>query len=86
MVQNTGWQSVRTVFEVLAAAGILWMARSISAQNESLVRIQEQIANLQVSVANVPVLTTAVAQLQVQVAEHDRRINQIETAKKGINL
>jgi len=76
------WQSVRTVIELLILAGVLWLANSANEQGKQLVGINVQIATLSGQMANVPALTLNVAQDKVRLDEHERRINEIEQAKK----
>jgi hypothetical protein len=83
--QNQGlrnWQSVRTVIELLILAGILWLANSANEQGKQLAGVTVQIATLSGQMANVPALTLSVAQEKVRIDEHERRINEIEQAKK----
>jgi hypothetical protein len=76
------WQSVRTVIELLILAGVLWLARSASEQGIQLAGVTVQIATLSGQMANVPGLTLEVAKDRVRLDEHERRINEIEQAKK----
>jgi hypothetical protein len=76
------WQSVRTVIELLILAGVLWLANSANEQGKVLAGVTVQIATLSGQMANVPNLTLSVAQDKVRLDEHERRINEIEQAKK----
>jgi hypothetical protein len=77
--------SLRVIIEGLAVAGIIWLASSVTAQNTAITRLQVQITQVQASLADVPALTERMAAMQVQVAEHDRRIGRLEdgTPVKG---
>lgn len=70
--------SVRVIIEGLAVAGIIWLASSVQQQNTSIARLQVQITQVQASLADVPTITRQLAQAQIQIAEHDRRIGRIE--------
>jgi hypothetical protein len=70
--------SLRVIIEGLAVAGIIWLASSVQAQNTAIARLQVQITQVQASLADVPAITRQLAQVQVQVGEHDRRINRLE--------
>lgn len=70
--------SARIVIEGLAVMAIAWMASTVSAQNTSITRLQVQVTQLQTTLADVPRLTHDLAQAQIQIAEHDRRITRIE--------
>lgn len=76
------WQSIRTVIELLILAGVLWLANSANEQGKQLAGVTVQIATLSGQMANVPALTLNVAQDKVRLDEHERRINEIEQAKK----
>jgi Tfp pilus assembly protein PilN len=77
--------SVRVVIEGLAVLGIAWLASSVQAQNTAITTLQTQITQVQASLADVPALTRQMAAMQVQVAEHDRRLGRLEdgTPVKG---
>src|SRR5690242_299201 len=79
--QNLG-QSVRTIIELLILAGVIWLASSSNEQGKQLAKMAEQISNLSSGVASVPVLTQRVAEDKVRLDEHERRINEIEQAKR----
>ena len=79
--QNFG-QSIRTIIELLILAGVIWLASSANEQGKQLARMAEQISNLSSGVASVPVLTQRIAEDKVRLDEHERRINEIEQAKK----
>ena len=70
--------SVRVIIEGLAVAGIIWLASSVQAQNTAIARLQVQITQVQASLADVPQLTRELAQAQIQIAEHERRLGRIE--------
>jgi hypothetical protein len=75
-------QSVRTIIELLILAGVIWLASSSNEQGKQLARMAEQISNLSSGVASVPLLTQRLAEDKVRLDEHERRINEIEQAKK----
>ncbi len=79
--QNFG-QSIRTIIELLILAGVIWLASSANEQGKQLARMAEQISNLSSGVASVPILTQRLAEDKVRLDEHERRINEIEQAKK----
>lgn len=70
--------SVRVIIEGLAVAGIIWLASSVQAQNTAIARLQVQITQVQASLADVPTITRELAQAQIQIAEHERRLGRIE--------
>jgi hypothetical protein len=70
--------SVRVVIEGLAGLAIAWMASTVSAQNTSITRLQVQVTQLQTTLADVPRMTRDLAQAQVQIGEHERRIGRLE--------
>jgi hypothetical protein len=70
--------SVRVIIEGLAVAGIIWLASSVQAQNTAIARLQVQITQVQASLADVPAITRQLAQAQIQIAEHERRLGRIE--------
>jgi hypothetical protein len=76
------WQSIRTIIELLILAGVLWLANSANEQGKQLAGVTVQIATLSGQMANVPGLTLEVAKDRVRLDEHERRINEIEQAKK----
>ncbi len=76
------WQSIRTIIELLILAGVLWLANSANEQGKQLAGVTVQIATLSGQMANVPSLTLEVAKDRVRIDEHERRINEIEQAKK----
>lgn len=80
MTEQTGNRllSVRVVIEGLAVIGIAWLASSVQQQNTAIARLQVQLTQVQASLADVPALTRQLAQAQIQIAEHERRIGRIE--------
>lgn len=70
--------SLRVIIEGLAVAGIIWLASSVQAQNTAIARLQVQITQVQASLADVPAITRQLAQAQIQIAEHERRIGRME--------
>ena len=70
--------SVRVIIEGLAVAGIIWLASSVQQQNTAIARLQVQITQVQASLADVPAITRQLAQAQIQIAEHERRIGRVE--------
>lgn len=70
--------SVRIVIEGLAVISIAWMASTVTAQTTSIALLQAQVTTLQASLANVPGMARDLAQVQVQVGEHERRITRLE--------
>lgn len=75
-------RSIRTILELLILAGIMWLANSANEQGKQLAGVTVQIATLSGQMTNVPGLTLSVAQDKVRLDEHERRINEIEQAKK----
>lgn len=70
--------SVRIVIEGLAVLALAWTATTVTQQNVSIARLQTTVTNLQVALADVPRMTRDLAQIQVQVGEHERRITRLE--------
>lgn len=76
--------SVRIVIEGLAGLAIAWMASTVTQQNTSITRLQVQVTQLQTTLADVPRLTHDLAQAQIQIGEHERRITRIEDGGSAV--
>ena len=81
MLSSKSITSVRVVVESIAVAAIIWLGTTVNQANLSIARLQVQLTQIQVSMADVPALTKQIAQMQVEQAEHERRITDVETAR-----
>ena len=76
------WNSVRVVLEGLILAGILWSISNQTDQTKAIVRLQTQLENIQATgtqmAATIPPLSREVDKLDLQAADHERRITELE--------
>jgi hypothetical protein len=81
------WNSVRVVLEGLILAGLCWAINNQTDQTKAIVKLQTQIETIQASSqtisAAIPTLAREVDKLDLQTADHERRIAELEQVKGG---
>lgn len=80
------WQSVRVVLEGLILAGILWSISNQTDQTKAIVKLQTQMDSIQTNglqlSQTIPPLSREVDKLDLRVADHDRRLTELEQVRK----
>lgn len=67
------------LFQGLLLAGILWLIRSVNAQNETLIDLKARFDAVTLNADQVPDLQKAVGRLDVRISNNERRLDALES-------
>lgn len=80
--ERKNWSSFRTVIETIICAGVLWILRSITSQNDDIIAVKLKMEELQrdnttikEALAKIPSLDNRTALLEMQVQDIRRRMD-----------
>jgi|ERR1700761_4595588 len=90
--ERKNWASFRTVIETIICAGVLWILRSITSQNDDIIAVKLKMEELQrdnttikEALAKIPSLDNRTALLEMQMQDVRRRMESKDYDNRQLN-